>query len=1084
MAQQVISELYAGNSWLTVYEAFTQVNFNSYDFNSIRQAMKDYITTNYPEKYNDWAENSEFVILIDLLAYFGQTMAFRMDLNTRENFLFTAERRESILRLARFLSYSPQRNYTATGLVKLTTLSINEDIYDSSGNNLNGITITWNDPTNDSWYEQWFTVLNQTLISTNPFGTPLLEYTDSSNVTYEQYRFDNVSITGGAIAFTSSVDNTSYDFNLCNLTIDETYGVQEDTPDTSESMNIVYINDGNGYDSANMGFFMLLKQGSIQNQTFSITDNIENRKIYVNVPDINQTDVWLQSLNSDGTIDTDWTKIDYSVNSNPSEYIGTQNITYNAIDQDIKTVYQVVTEPNDQIMLRFGDGNFGKIPYGTFRIWYRTSSNDGLVIKTSDMQNIQNNISYYSTNNTTKTLTFSFSATNIIDNATVSETDDQIKEKAPNFYSAQGRMVSGNDYNVLPNNINIAKKTSAVNRIYSGQSRYLDLNDPTGEYQNTDIIADDGILYKQYFSNYSEVSNNTTNISETLTGDTLKEIILDDTLRNFLYDKWLNYTNFSDTTKEITWVNSTSTQYDLTGYFDVSGTPVQAGSTANTNIVQYITAGTLLKFTNAGWVGVISVSDTIETLNLNGEGQVTLNSTVDTGDILEQVLPYYTTAFSTSETTLIENQITLNKTFGIGYDYVNLEWYVITNNTINLTGDYDFTTKGTSLDSSWLIILEYSPSAWRITNRGLNYIFESNSSKFFMDTGSKVIDLNTGLTKQDYISLLKYNGYTSNIDIDISNRYVTNSGYYDPSKVIVDFNYVLEMVSDPDVFSSVIGSNLVFHVLTTNTNGYQTYNLVTGVNVVTSSSDVPSTLGSTDIYYISGSPDLTEGTFVVGSSLTAANYVCNYGISSLYYLWKHYAPTNNRIDPAITNIIDIFVLTNGFYNQLTQWRENGLLSSSVPVVPTEEQLQTDFSSLEDIKMFTDEIIWRPVNVKYLFGQYASQNLKCTFKVVPTTINTLSNGEIGAQVLQLIYDYFDVDNWSFGDTFYFTKLSNYVMSNMTNIISAFYIVPVNEDQYYGDLQEIQSNTNEIFFPTTLISDIQIINSGNKTNLRIS
>lgn len=1083
MAQQNISELYAGNSWLTVYEAFTNVNFNSYDFNSIRQSLKDYVTKNYPEKYNDWSENSEFVILIDLLAYFGQTMAFRMDLNTRENFLSTAERRESILRLARFLSYSPQRNYSATGLVKLTSLSINEDIYDSQGNNLNGLTVTWNDPTNDNWYEQWFAVLNQTLISTNPFGTPLIQYDDENSTSYEQYRFDNVPLNGGIINFTIPVNSTSYDFNICNLIIDSEYGVYEDTPTTSENLNIVYINDGNGFDSPNMGFFMLLKQGSLQSQTFSITDSIENRKVYVNVPNINETDVWLQSLNNDGTEKTTWTKIGYTPNSDPSEYIGTQNITYNAIDQDIKTVYQVVTEPNDQIMLRFGDGNFGEIPYGNFRVWYRTGSNDGVVIKTSDIKNVQNSINYYSTNNVTKTLTFTFSVTNTIDNGTVTETDDQIKEKAPNFYSAQGRMVSGNDYNVLPNNINIAKKTSAVNRIYSGQSRYLDMNDPTGTYQNTDIISDDGIIYKENYNSYTEISNTSTNIAQTLTGETLKEIITDNTIRNFLYDIWLKYSNFSDSSGKITWVSSTSTQYDQTGYFEVSGNPVEAGSSNNTNIVQYITNGTLLKFQNAGWVGVITTDTDINTINLNGEGQVSLNSLVETGDVLLQVLPYYTTSFSTTEISNIENEIDLNRTFGIGYDYTSLSWYTVDNTNINIEDDYDFKTKGTSSDTSWLIILEYSPTMWRITNRGLRYVFESSSSEFFMDTGNKVIDLQTGLTKQDYISLLKYNGYSDNIDIDINNRYITQTGYYDPTKALIDYYYNDDMVSNPEVFNTVINGKIIFHKFETDANGYETYTPITNVITVNSSSDIPSSIGRTDIYYILGNPVLTEGSFVVGSDLTASDYIVNFGTNSLIYLWKHYAPSNNRIDPSTTNIIDIFVLTNGYYNQLLEWRDNGLLSNSIPEIPTELELRSEFSALEDIKMFSDEIVWRPCNIKYLFGNYAESNLKCTFKVVPTTINTLSNGEISTKVLNLIYDYFDVDNWSFGDTFYFTKLSNYVMSNMTNIISAFYIVPVNENQTFGDLQEIQSNTNELFFPTTVISDIQIINTGNRNNLRI-
>ena len=60
----------------------------------------------------------------------------RVDLNARENFLELAERRESILRLARLLSYNPKRNQTANGLLKFESIATTEDIVDSNGTNL------------------------------------------------------------------------------------------------------------------------------------------------------------------------------------------------------------------------------------------------------------------------------------------------------------------------------------------------------------------------------------------------------------------------------------------------------------------------------------------------------------------------------------------------------------------------------------------------------------------------------------------------------------------------------------------------------------------------------------------------------------------------------------------------------------------------------------------------------------------------------------------------------------------------------------------------------------------------------------
>ena len=87
---------------------------------------------------------------------------FPIDPNARENFLELASRRESILRLARLLSYNPKRNIPANGLLKMESITTSEDVIDSNGTNLNGQTIIWNDPSNPNWREQFERVLNVT----------------------------------------------------------------------------------------------------------------------------------------------------------------------------------------------------------------------------------------------------------------------------------------------------------------------------------------------------------------------------------------------------------------------------------------------------------------------------------------------------------------------------------------------------------------------------------------------------------------------------------------------------------------------------------------------------------------------------------------------------------------------------------------------------------------------------------------------------------------------------------------------------------------------------------------------------------
>ena len=77
-------------------------------------------------------------------------------------------------------------------------------------------------------------------------------------------------------------------------------------------------------------------------------------------------------------------------------------------------------------------------------------------------------------------------------------------------------MVSAQDYNVFPQSQSTnVLKLKATNRIHSGHSRYIDINDPTGSYQNVDTFADDAFVYaKEYVASTQTLVNNTTTPTE------------------------------------------------------------------------------------------------------------------------------------------------------------------------------------------------------------------------------------------------------------------------------------------------------------------------------------------------------------------------------------------------------------------------------------------------------------------------------------------------------------------------------------------------------------------------------------------
>ena len=122
--------------WERAYEVFQQVNFSAFDFVTIKESMIEYMKLYFPEDFNDYIESSEFIAVLELFAYTAELLAYRLDLNAHENFLTTAQRKESVLRLAKLISYKTSRNIPARGLAKIQSVQSTEAITDANGVNL------------------------------------------------------------------------------------------------------------------------------------------------------------------------------------------------------------------------------------------------------------------------------------------------------------------------------------------------------------------------------------------------------------------------------------------------------------------------------------------------------------------------------------------------------------------------------------------------------------------------------------------------------------------------------------------------------------------------------------------------------------------------------------------------------------------------------------------------------------------------------------------------------------------------------------------------------------------------------------
>jgi hypothetical protein len=119
---------------------------------------------NYAESFNNFIESTNMIAYVELFAYIAEQLAYRVDMNAHEAFMDTAERKASILKHAKLLSYKPSRNIAARGLVKLTGVSITQDTIDSQGNNIANTRVNWNDANNPLWKEQFILAMDRVLV--------------------------------------------------------------------------------------------------------------------------------------------------------------------------------------------------------------------------------------------------------------------------------------------------------------------------------------------------------------------------------------------------------------------------------------------------------------------------------------------------------------------------------------------------------------------------------------------------------------------------------------------------------------------------------------------------------------------------------------------------------------------------------------------------------------------------------------------------------------------------------------------------------------------------------------------------------
>jgi hypothetical protein len=1115
------NRLLVAEDWKKLYQSYKSADFQSYDFENLRRTMVDYIRQNYPEDFNDYIESSEYLALVDVIAFLGQSVAFRVDLNARENFLELAERRDSVLRLSRLVSYNAKRNTAAKGLLKFTSVQTTENVIDSNGRNLTGQSISWNDSTNVNWYDQFIKVMNAVMPTSQQFGNPA-DRSTIYNIPSEQYRLQTTTVDIPMYTFQKTVAGRVMNFEVTSTTFKNQEYIYEEPPKAGNKLSCVFRNDGRGYGSAGTGFFLNFTQGTFGQNQFTITQPRSNEIVEVGTTGINETDIWLYKLDANGVESEEWTKV-------PS-FEG-NNIIYNSINKNIKNIFSVITRASDAINLSFSDGTFGNIPSGTFKIYYRTSNGISYDINTRDIRNVSISVPYLSNVGQQEVLTISLTLATSVTTADSSETNASIKANAPATFYTQNRMITGEDYNISPLSASQqVLKVKAVNRSSSGISRYFDLVDPTGKYSSTNLFADDGIIYKEDYQMYNQFTYVTKTDIEGVMYNTVNKILKRAELRNFYYSKYTNV-GIVGANSNILWSAGKLTAGKLIDAID--RTTYKVGLQYSSTQLKYVKTGAMIKFISpAGYyfdtlsfnkltsipnynpttplpLEIAGATDylwaAVVTVNTDGstDNAITLNVNIPDGSIVSQVMPQFRTTIESSVITTIIDLIFENKTFGLTYNVNTQVWQIVYESNLNLVSRFNLTTQGNvsnkQRDASWMMLFSTNNEYYTVTSRETRYIFESDKQlRFYFDSTERIRNSISNSIVRDKINILSVNNkpnksvksFTTDLKWDIVSEYVGMDGYIDNKKIVISFADSDDngVVDDPELFDKIVepSTDISKYILEQRyliAQGQEDYQYVENNGIMSIITDPTQAIGDPGKYYYFTTNNTVKKGDESGFLVPTLDYKVYSGRSNLKFQYIHNANYDARIDPSSSNIIDVYILTKSYDASFRQW-VSGVISEK-PLPPGSDELYNLVApSLNLIKSISDEIIYHPVAYKILFGETAEPEVQAIFKITKTPGRVISDNDIKSQVITAVNTFFSLDNWDFGDTFFFTELATYVMNAVSPNISNFVIVPRHDSLNFGGLFEIRSLSNQILINGATVNDIEIISGLTSINIKSS
>jgi hypothetical protein len=495
----------------------------------------------------------------------------------------------------------------------------------------------------------------------------------------------------------------------------------------------------------------------------------------------------------------------------------------------------------------------------------------------------------------------------------------------------------------------------------------------------------------------------------------------------------------------------------------------------------------------------------------NGQGPVVLNNFIPTGAIPTQVIPKFITDLPTTLEQSMIDQIELYRNFGIGFDNLTGTWYLITSQNLDPATTFSLANaqdqSGQGLDNSWLVAFETDGVTYTVSYRALQRFWGSVlQTRFFYDGSQAVYDPRTGSVINDFINCLKTNNLpdvslplNNDVIMDIIGQPIQADGYIDDFQVQISFKDFDNdgVADDPDYFETLVQPTInpttkyVFFQQTVDFDNLERYLPLNKGQVISDYATLDqielAKAEYSDGQYFYAYDDLVfyeldiafDG---VRTLMQVQGLVARVGRQDLYFQYRHNAPLNRRIDPGSSNIIDIYLVTSAYYNSYQNYIKDSTGTIPEPSPPTIDELGTAYNSLQQYKMISDNVILNSVVFKPLFGAKSAPELRATLKVVRSSASVVSVSEIKSRMVAAVNEYFTIDKWDFGLTFFFSELAAYLHKELGDIISTVVLVPQDPLKSFGDLYEIRCQPNEIFVNAATVNDIEVIDALTSSELR--